>query len=50
MKDEIIELRWKMNFGNDEEREDAAARLEYLEWQNALNKKREWGHEEEKPD
>lgn len=40
--DEIMDLRWKLAFGTDEEKEDAAARLDFLEWQAALNGEREW--------
>lgn len=51
VSDEIVALRWNLAFGTDEEKEDAKARLEMIEWQRALEqldeyKPQSWGKEE----
>jgi len=42
VSDEVVGLRWKLAFGTDEEKEYAAARLEFLDWENHMNRQGEW--------
>lgn len=36
VSNEVLDLRWKLAFGTDEEREDAKSRLEMIEWGDAI--------------